>query len=167
MRISKSGLGLKTEFNDTGRTKDLDSEDPDSVLVKILDDKISNTNQDSQFGETEFQNRFKGRVSLMQKDGHIGLVKRTSQPIHKNVNSGSPTSSSQINQNNRKMPEMGENSRNFPLKEYDNHSLDRFYQIPTSLAQNPLKQKSSLPTLSNYYEAMNVHFNNQTAGQVS
>ena len=70
-RINKSNLGLKTEFSDqefsnrNNFAKDLDSEDPDSVLVKILDDKISSTNPDSQFGETEFANRFKGRVSLM------------------------------------------------------------------------------------------------------
>ena len=122
--MSKSGLGLKTEFDDSGRnaqTKDLDSEDPDSVLVKILDDKISSTNPDSQFGETEFANRFKGRVSLMQKDGHIGVVTRTNLPINKNQQSNSQTS---VNfDKSRNFNEMGDNKNQFPTKEFESQNI--------------------------------------------
>ncbi len=31
----------------------------------------------------EFQDRFKGRTSLMNKDGHIGIVSNTNKPITK------------------------------------------------------------------------------------
>ncbi len=31
----------------------------------------------------EFQDRFKGKTSLMSKDGHIGIVSNTNKPISK------------------------------------------------------------------------------------
>ena len=32
---------------------------------------------------SDFQNRFKGKIDMMKKDGHIGLVERISKPITK------------------------------------------------------------------------------------
>lgn len=32
---------------------------------------------------SDFQNRFKGKIEVMKKDGHIGVVERTGQPITK------------------------------------------------------------------------------------
>jgi hypothetical protein len=37
---------------------------------------------------SDFMNRFKGKIQTMKKDGHIGVVSRTNQPIQKvNLNS--------------------------------------------------------------------------------
>ena len=32
---------------------------------------------------SDFQNRFKGKMEIMKKDGHIGVVERTNKPITK------------------------------------------------------------------------------------
>lgn len=32
---------------------------------------------------SDFQNRFKGKIEIMKKDGHIGVVERTNKPIDK------------------------------------------------------------------------------------
>jgi len=32
---------------------------------------------------SDFMNRFKGKITTMNKDGHIGVVQKTSQPVNK------------------------------------------------------------------------------------
>jgi hypothetical protein len=39
----------------------------------------------SQRGRSEFLDRFQGKTSVIAKDGHIGIVERTGQPIPKPI----------------------------------------------------------------------------------
>ncbi len=42
-----------------------------------------NSMNNSQRGRSEFLDRFQGKTSVIAKDGHIGIVERTGQPIPK------------------------------------------------------------------------------------
>lgn len=44
--------------------------------------------------KSEFQDRFKGKTALMNKEGHIGVVTKTQQPISKMT--GSDLAKSQL-----------------------------------------------------------------------
>ncbi len=41
------------------------------------------SNQPQTTQPSDFMNRFKGKISTMNKDGHLGIVQRTNQPINK------------------------------------------------------------------------------------
>ena len=58
------------KINRTNNTADSDS---GSNLGKNMDTTAT----------SDFLNRFKGKMEVMKKDGHIGVIERTNQPITK------------------------------------------------------------------------------------